>query len=732
MFNFRTIQLKYGFPLPVLIRKVARQISFRLNKDESRKSALELDSRKSNHSNRIDYLPIAAINPIEHKIPKLVIEELFSKFIDHRFDILGSGWTSASYHAASVGMMEHRYESAFIHRPFENPTYLEEILPIAHHKRSAELYQQIKSIHPSYECIDWNRDIRSGYRFSSDKWSHDSSAEGNLEGVDVKIPWELSRMHHLPQMALFALQEAVSKEKTILEIQAQLLDFYMVCPPNIGINWSCPMDIGIRAANMLMAYNFLILLDTENNVSKAFKAIFAEMIEAHGSFLYHHLEYGDSVTSNHYLANIAGLLFISVFMEKNEQTKTWMKLAIQELNREVDKQFFDEGSNFEGSDSYHRLSTEMLVYSIALIDGLPKEIKDQIQSYQPNQRHDSPYFESNAFKTGDLIHISIREKIYRAAQFTQSILKENGEIPQIGDNDSGRFFRFSPVGSLVNRASLKRFMHLQNWSNQYKDLLFWDENHLNHSGLLSAADGLFDQSSFSKYSNLFPLEKKIVQCLSKNNLFPIAKREPMSMAIKHALQKFQHKQDKIFDSANSKSLLHNFTEIHYPTFGISIFKSDHFYLCIQYGCNNKNHRSWGHKHNDAGAIELQIDGVDILIDRGTYSYTADHKRRNEFRSTASHNTIYAGLEQNEWMPTRDGLFSLLKRTKTTVLQAERTADAYHFAVLVEYGSIKHQRTIAIYANKIHIEDQCNRPFQAHWNAFDNYSNGYGKLMRLES
>ncbi|MBK7957471.1 MAG: hypothetical protein IPK03_04790 [Bacteroidetes bacterium] len=141
------------------------------------------------------------------------------------------------------------------------------------------------------------------------------------------------------------------REKIILEIQAQLLDFYMVCPPNIGINWSCPMDIGIRAANMLMAYNLLMLLDKENTISETFKSTFAEMIASHGEYLYAHLEYGDSITSNHYLANITGLLYIAIFLEKNDQTNTWLKLAMQEINRENDKQFFEEGSNFEGSDS---------------------------------------------------------------------------------------------------------------------------------------------------------------------------------------------------------------------------------------------------------------------------------------------------------------------------------------------------------------------------------------------
>ena len=59
---------------------------------------------------------------------------------------------------------------------------------------------------PSYELyktIDWQRDFKSGYRFSSKKW-YKSQRKNIPPGVDIKVPWELSRLQHLPQMAIFA------------------------------------------------------------------------------------------------------------------------------------------------------------------------------------------------------------------------------------------------------------------------------------------------------------------------------------------------------------------------------------------------------------------------------------------------------------------------------------------------------------------------------------------------
>src|SRR5262245_35920588 len=47
----------------------------------------------------------------------------------------------------------------------------------------------------------------------------------------------------------------------------------------------------------------------------------------------------------------------------------------------------------------------------------------------------------------------------------------------------------------------------------------------------------------------------------------------------------------------------------------------------------------GHSHSDALSIEFASGGVTWMVDPGTYVYAADPKTRDEFRSTAAHNTV---------------------------------------------------------------------------------------------
>ncbi len=47
----------------------------------------------------------------------------------------------------------------------------------------------------------------------------------------------------------------------------------------------------------------------------------------------------------------------------------------------------------------------------------------------------------------------------------------------------------------------------------------------------------------------------------------------------------------------------------------------------------------GHGHNDITSIDAVLDGVPLLVDPGTFTYTASREWRNRFRSTAFHNAV---------------------------------------------------------------------------------------------
>lgn len=81
--------------------------------------------------------------------------------------------------------------------------------------------------------------------------------------------------------------------------------------------------------------------------------------------------------------------------------------------------------------------------------------------------------------------------------------------------------------------------------------------------------------------------------------------------------------------------------------GFIIIKNKDFYFITQRkeGCYGKG---GSHQHNDILSFEININGDDLIIDSGTFVYSADILERNKFRSTQKHNVcLIDNQEQNQ-------------------------------------------------------------------------------------
>jgi uncharacterized heparinase superfamily protein len=71
-------------------------------------------------------------------------------------------------------------------------------------------------------------------------------------------------------------------------------------------------------------------------------------------------------------------------------------------------------------------------------------------------------------------------------------------------------------------------------------------------------------------------------------------------------------------------------------------ESTHLFVdCAEVGMRGRG----GHGHNDILSFELFMNGVNIVTDCGAYLYTASREWRNQFRSTAFHNTMQVDGEE---------------------------------------------------------------------------------------
>jgi uncharacterized heparinase superfamily protein len=98
------------------------------------------------------------------------------------------------------------------------------------------------------------------------------------------------------------------------------------------------------------------------------------------------------------------------------------------------------------------------------------------------------------------------------------------------------------------------------------------------------------------------------------------------------------------------------THAAYPEGGYWVMRAGELYVIVR--CGDVGVGGLGsHAHNDQLSFELALGEQPLIIDPGSYLYTADPKSRELFRSTSFHATLRVGeLDQQE--PAADTLFAL--------------------------------------------------------------------------
>jgi Heparinase II/III-like protein/Heparinase II/III N-terminus len=377
-------------------------------------------------------------------------------------------------------------------------------------------------------AIDWQRDFKSGRRWPDAHISQVPTVLGG--GSDIKVPWELARGQHLP---LLSAAHRLSDESRYLdELGAQLSSFIASNPVELGVAWSCTMDVAIRAANWLAA---LCMAMPAAARAPWLEPALASLL-LHCRFIRAHLEWGE-VRGNHYLSDVVGLLLACAPFSASTEGRAWARWATAELEREMRHQVRGDGCDHEASIPYHRLVAELFVCGTQAADALcPGSLSD-----------------------------GYRERLGLMLDFVSDYTRPDGLAPQIGDADDGRFLPLGDYG-----ADPRDHRHLYKQAGRR-----WREG----AG-----------------------------------------------------------------------------HVAYPQGGWYVMRHGGMWAIVR--CGDVGLGGIGaHAHNDQLSFELAMDAQPLIVDPGSYLYTADPRARNEFRSTLAHSTLcIGGSEQNRLRS--DYLFTL--------------------------------------------------------------------------
>ena len=399
-------------------------------------------------------------------------------------------------------------------------------------------------------CLSWHKDGVTETYYSINRIDKYNLAEYRFTGLDINYVWQLSRLNFLPMIGTKVL--TVQDQSGYDLFKSTVLNWLQNNPFLYGVNWLCTMDVSIRTVNLIVGANFF---SKQLKSDLTFQRILYRTLVEHAEYVHRFPEVDDAgYNNNHASAGFAGLLFVSLTLPDHPRKSEWLEKSIQGLITCCKYQTYRDGVNFEGSTSYHMLTLECFAYSLILC-----------------QQH--------AIRIGS----HFVESVFKMFEYASRLIDCQGNIPQIGDNDSARFIKF--------------------------------ESELDYSNILTLGEHIFDY----KFRG------------------PCKKRPEITNLCLPKIQKIKLENLGIAPSDDA-------TLYHYKEGGITVGINDSYHILV---CHQKLGQSGkgGHNHIDIGHFTLAFEGTQIIGDPGSFSYNRSKKIRDDFRSPFVHNMMLYSNER---------------------------------------------------------------------------------------
>src|SRR5690606_13779021 len=119
-------------------------------------------------------------------------------------------------------------------------------------------------------------------------------------------------------------------------------------PPGLGVNWSCPMDIGIRGANIALAFRLFCF---NGGMNTSWARFVVRLVQHHVNFCRSSIRKASG--NNHVLAELASLYVMCALLPEIHESKQVRESAMKSLKRQLDRQIQRDGTHSDRSVYYH-------------------------------------------------------------------------------------------------------------------------------------------------------------------------------------------------------------------------------------------------------------------------------------------------------------------------------------------------------------------------------------------
>ena len=226
-----------------------------------------------------------------------------------------------------------------------------------------------------------------------------------------KYFWELGRFHHL--ITLAKAYYLTREEKYAIEVAKQIKGFVEQCPYLLGVQWTMPMELGIRLISLVWITAFMSEYLREDSATCR---LIQQIARSHVEYTVENFSRFSSA-NNHLIGELTGVFLASLCFEGLGRMTRYKQQSYGMLCEEIARQFYSDGVNKEQTTHYH-----ISCWNCFLLAGLLG-------------RANKMDFPAEYWKT-----------LEKGAEFICAMSSSDCSIAQIGDSDDGRTIFLTETG----------------------------------------------------------------------------------------------------------------------------------------------------------------------------------------------------------------------------------------------------------------------------------------------
>jgi hypothetical protein len=389
-------------------------------------------------------------------------------------------------------------------------------------------------------------EIVSGIRSPDAHWSRIDYLDRAVVG-DHKLVWELNRHQWIVTLAQtwWLKRDPRYADAALLALTAWMDEN----PPKRGINWASSLEVAFRAISWVWTLRFLA---DAPGLTAAVASRLVRRLLVSGRHIERYLSTYFS-PNTHLTGEALGLFYLGLELAEFESAVRWRNVGSSILLSQLGRHVRSDGTYFEQTTWYHRYTLDFYTHFLILSERAGLELPD-----------------------------TVRETVSRLATFLAAVMRPDGKMPLIGDDDGGRLLQLDGLGADDARPALAEAAVVT----RRPDLAYVAQKPFAELVWLLGAPGLAEFKGLEQRPPMF------TSCAFTDGGFYVLR-------------------DGWHGEANV--------------------------MAVDAGVHGV--MRGGHAHADALSFDLTLGGRELFVDPGTYSYVHDPEARDYLRSTAAHNTV---------------------------------------------------------------------------------------------